>query len=438
MQHESQVAIVGAGVAGLSAAAALTCAGISVHIVEARERIGGRIYTVHEPGLGAAIELGAEFVHGKPPEIWDLLDGNGAGAVEGSGRNWCSQHGEIRQCDFFEQVQAFLGKMKVTPGDQPFREFLEAATGVELEVKRRALMYVEGFNAARAEEISVNSLVRAAKAEEEIEGDRAFHIRGGYDYIPRALLGRCDPRYLRMSMNTVAHEIDWNREAISVRGRCGGEEFAINARRAIVTLPLGVLQSGAVKFTPALTEKQNALTRLVMGPVIRIALQFREKFWDRPHGSGGESLADLRFLFTDDESFPTWWTPAPINAPLMIGWAPSRAAERLSGRPVEFIKQTAVDSLAHVLHTSVSEISRFLVDAYVHDWQSDPFSCGAYSYVRTGGDGAQRHLAAPLAGTLFFAGEACDEGHFGTVHGAIASGRRAAREVLDIVERLAA
>ncbi len=420
----------GAGVAGLSAARVLTRAGIAVHLVEARERIGGRIYTVHQPGLDAGIELGAEFVHGKPPEIWELL-GGGAEVVESSGRDWCSQNQEIRACEFFTPVEKFLERMKIREQDQSFREFADAAGEVDPEAKRRALMYVEGFNAARAEEISVNSLVRGREAEDAIEGDRAFRIRGGYDMAPRALLEGCNPRYLRLSLNTAVTAVEWERGSVRVRTHSAEGETSLAARCAVITLPLGVLQAGSVAFIPALEGKRDPLAKLVMGRVIRVTLHFREKFWLELKGSGGRSLADLRFLFTDDESFPTWWTDSPMQAPLMTGWAPARAAERLTGRSLEAIRETAINSLANVLHLSVADIAGRLVGAHAHDWQSDPFSQGAYSYVRAGGEGAQRQLAAPLEDTLFFAGEACDEGHFGTVHGAIASGRRAGREVLD-------
>jgi len=434
---DAEVVIIGAGVAGLSAAQVLTRAGISVHVIEARDRIGGRVFTLHQPGLDAGIELGAEFLHGKPPEIWDLL-GGGAEAVEASGRDWCSQAGEIKACDFFEQVDKFLERMQIAQPDRSFREFADSVHDVPPEVKRRALMYVEGFNAARAEEISVHSLVRAAKAEEEIGGDRAFRIRGGYDLVPRALLGRCDPRNLRLNMNRVVTAVQWERGVVRVLTQSGNEHGALTARCAVVTLPLGVLQAGSVAFTPALQAKSAALAGLVMGKVLRVTLRFQEKFWRERKGGGAQSLADLRFLFTDDPNFPTWWSDSPMQAPLLTGWSPARAAERLSGRPLEVIRHAAVQSLANVMHMTVAEISGLLLDAQVHDWQTDPFSCGAYSYVRAGADGAQKELAAHLAGTLFFAGEACDEGHFGTVHGAIASGTRAAREVLNEVAERAA
>jgi monoamine oxidase len=91
----------------------------------------------------------------------------------------------------------------------------------------------------------------------------------------------------------------------------------------------------------------------------------------------------------------------------------------------------AIDALSDILQVPPKTLRRRIVGWHTHDWQSDPFSLGAYSWVRAGGEGAQRLLAEPLEQTLFFAGEACNtEGHNGTVHGAMQTGVRAADEIL--------
>ncbi len=435
MSRDADVVIIGAGVAGLSAARELTRAGIAVQIVEARDRIGGRIHTLHVDGLSAPVELGAEFVHGKPPEIWQLLGGDGRAVVEAQGRDFCSENGRMRRCDFFDDVQEFLDRMEGGAADQSFREFADHDREASAEVKHRALMYVEGFNAARAEEISVHSLVRASKAEEEIEGERMFRIRRGYDLIPRMLLGECDPRYLRLNLNTVVKNVEWNSGQVKVRALSNGQETMFTASSAVVTLPLGVLQAGTVQFTPALEEKREALAKLVMGHVLRVTLQFRPDFWEHMKASGWSELSDMRFLFTDDDWFPTWWAESPIEVPLLTGWAPVRPAEKLSALPHDAVQGQAVQSLARAVGMKLQDLSNLLDKTYVHDWQSDPYSRGAYSYVRVGGNGAQRQLESPMNNTLYFAGEACDEGHFGTVHGAIASGRRAAEKLKTLSAR---
>ena len=199
-----------------------------------------------------------------------------------------------------------------------------------------------------------------------------------------------------------------------------------DAARVIITLPLGVLQSNGVVFSPALPEKQNAITFLEMGPAIRVSLCFQTKFWEQE-----PEMADLSFLFTDDPQFPTWWTSNPLPHPILTGWAAGHYAAALRGRSQDEIVHNAMQALARIIGRDERGLERHLTGAFTHDWQADQFSRGAYSYAAVGGIDAARALAAPVAETLYFAGEATNfEGYNGTVHGAIASGHRAARELL--------
>ena len=144
-----------------------------------------------------------------------------------------------------------------------------------------------------------------------------------------------------------------------------------------------------------------------------------------------KTLSGMSFLFSDDDWFPTWWTASPAKLPIITGWAPFRCAEQLSGKNRSFVIDRSLQTLSRLLNFNLEELTHLLDDAYFHDWQNDPFSRGAYSYGGVGADGAQQALASPIENTLFFAGEATDiTGHNGTVHGAIASGHRAAEEIL--------
>src|ERR1041384_5645049 len=136
MTFSPRVIVIGAGAAGLAAASKLTRAGVNVQIIEARDRIGGRIDTLHESGV--AIELGAEFVHGKPREIWDLIGGSVEQVDEVEGPNWCIRDGQLGPCDFFDQVFEFLQRMKTTSRDQSFAEWARSQQDVPETVLRRA------------------------------------------------------------------------------------------------------------------------------------------------------------------------------------------------------------------------------------------------------------------------------------------------------------
>ncbi len=430
MSFAPDTIVIGAGVSGLAAAGILSRAGTNVLLLEARDRIGGRIHTLHP--LGPAIELGAEFVHGKAPQILDLVGERALAPLKG--RDWCSRNAQVGPCEFFDKVEAVLDRMQISNPDQSFAEFLRQCCPNEpAEVKRQATAYVEGFNAAHAEEISVNSLARSSEAEDRIGGDESFRIAGGYDFVPRKLFGDCDPGHVRLQLNTVVDAVHWRPGHVDVLARSMGEQQSFRAPRALITLPLGVLQrepsaDGSVVFTPALLEKREPLRKLVMGHVIRVTLRLREQLWDI---DGNIRLNDLRFLFADNQLFPTWWTSGTPERPVITGWAPAGSAEALSGKGEAAIVEAAVETLAALLQLPESRVQSACEKAYVHDWQSDPYSRGAYSYVRVGGDGAQEQLARPIANTLFFAGEATDtSGYFSTVHGAIASGERAASELL--------
>ena len=204
------------------------------------------------------------------------------------------------------------------------------------------------------------------------------------------------------------------------------------AARAIVTLPLSLLQlpgstEGAVRFVPALRQKERALAGLAPSPVIKVVMRFRSAFWETLDGGRYEDAAFLRSV---DAPFPSFWTALPVRAPVLVAWAGGPRAERLSGIPVRDVMCQAVASLES-LFGKRARIAQKLEAAWLHDWQQDPFARGAYSYVTVGGAGARKALAAPLEGTLYFAGEATDfEGEHGTVAGALRTGTRAARQAL--------
>jgi monoamine oxidase len=141
-------------------------------------------------------------------------------------------------------------------------------------------------------------------------------------------------------------------------------------------------------------------------------------------------LGAFGFLHAPQEPFPTWWTASPVRAPLLTGWAGGPAAVRLAGRRTEVVLDLALQSLASVLSVSARQIAGLLEAWHLADWENDPFARGAYSYVGIDGLAAPQELAAPVAGTVFFAGEATHEFLSGTVGGALASGRRAGDEAL--------
>jgi len=442
MKDSADVIIVGAGTAGLTAAEMLSNSGLQIIILEARDRIGGRILTEFDPKAGFPIELGAEFIHGAPPNLLHRLQRGRVPIREIKGEPWCSEQRRLSPCgDFWERTERILEQMRYRKSsDSSFKSFLQGPKlrRFAAEDRTRATHYVEGFNAARAHEISVNSLVRSMRADEKIDGDRQFRVARGYDALLHSVHRRLAPDRVATQLNTLVSTIGWRQGQVKIVAQTPTRRLRTYiAARALITLPLGVLQArprqaGAVQFQPALPEKERALQKLRMGKVMRVSLRFRRRFWDalRP-GKGRKSLNKMTFLFSRDELFPTWWTAFPERWPILTGWSPSWWAQKLIGQPHSLIIREAVGALARILPVKRNDLANLLHSAYLHDWQSDPFARGAFSYALVGGDNAPAVLAKPVQNTLFFAGEAtATDGHTGTVHGAIASAERAAGELL--------
>jgi monoamine oxidase len=449
MPREADVIVVGAGAAGISAAVALAGRGLSVTILEARDRIGGRIFTVRDAKHQAPVELGAEFIHGRPPELWKLLKSHRVKIREVDGDTWCVADGRVGPCDFFPDVDKILKKMGDRKPDRSFLDFLheccpESNKNSKMrEAKKWETGYVTGFNAADPALVGVHWLVREMRAEEKIEGDRAFRPERGYAGLIEIFRKQLDEGGVVVATSTVVEELRWNSGGVEILARGSNGAKRLSAPRALITVPLGVLQArsdkrGAIRFIPELPEpKREAIRNVAMGKVIRVVLRFRERFWEdcpRFEGRNSRKMGGMSFLFSHDDCFPTWWTRAPEKLPFLTGWAPFHSAERLSGQEAAFAAEQGIKALHRLLGVSERELNGLLEHAYVHDWQSDPFSSGAYSYGKAGSFRAQEALAAPLANTLFFAGEATDQsGNTGTVHGAIASGRRSAGEIVKAI-----
>jgi len=444
MNSDPAVLVIGAGVAGLAAACQLAHAGIAVHIVEARDRIGGRVFTHLDPGSDRPIELGAEFIHGKPPELWELLRKSKTEITEVQGEAWCAEDDRLSPCGFWNEVDQILQKMDASKPDESFAAFLDRCclsptTQARKRAKQRAQGYVSGFNAADPALVGVHWLVKEMQAEENMEGDRAFRCRNGYQDLLDVFRQEIKNHSITVHTESVVQQVHWNAGNVKVEVRDPKRESTLEARRVLITLPLSLLkapvgQPGVVQFTPELpSQKKDALGKLEMGKVIRVTLRFRERFWDsiNPAGARG-SLSNMSFLFGQDDWFPTWWTANPAKSPIITGWAPFRCAERLSGKDRSFVVEHSLQALSALLRVSQSELEKILEAAQFHDWQTDPFSLGAYSYGKVGANEAQQILSEPIQDTLYFAGEATDTtGNNGTVHGAIASGYRAAKQILN-------
>jgi monoamine oxidase len=314
--------------------------------------------------------------------------------------------------------------------DRTFADFLAHSSHSE-DAKRLATSYVEGFNAARSDVIGIASLAQDAKAADKIDGDHSFRLLNGYESIARSLF---DPAG-RLRLNCVVRAINWRAGSVEIHteSALNGRPDAFRSRRTIITVPLGVLQAeppapGAIAFDPQPGAALKAARRLRFGHAIRVVLRFRESFWEQ-----NRRLSNAGFLLSQEEFFPTWWSALPVHAPILVGWSSGRRVDSLLQQTRAEVLSRALTDLARITNSSTEAVQSLLEAAYTHEWHTDPFSRGAYSYVPAGALAARKALAKPIAETLYFAGEATDlNGHSATVHGAIASGCRAAQQILKL------
>ena len=427
MSAPPEVLIIGAGVAGLTAARELTEAGVRVLVLEARERLGGRVMTHHTPD--GPVELGAEFVHGAVEETLSVareaalaLRETDRAAPRATGEGASQEETDEETVDFFSAMDVVLAHASANGPDESFRHLVDRVD-VAAEIKARCLGLVEGYHAADPARISVRSLLKNTAADERPGANRQFRFVGGYDGLVAAISQRIDPALCEVRLNIVVTAVSWGPGRVVVRTSAGEE---LVAPKLIVTVPLGVLKAGTIAFSPRLADKEEIIGRLEMGDAERVSLCLASDAWVAP-----ERFPPGGFLMTGEPPFPVWWVSRPPPFPVVTAWSGGRNARALSQMDGAARVDAAVAALAAALGADAGRLRQDLRGGFSHDWLADPFARGAYSYAGVGGSDAGTELAVPIDGTLFFAGEATEsDGQNGTVHGAIASGHRAAKQVL--------
>jgi monoamine oxidase len=426
------VIVIGAGAAGLAAADTLSRAGRSVLVLEARDRVGGRCWTIEEPGLPVPVELGAEFIHGRPRATFSLLGRAGSAAVDRTGDGWYIERGNFRPMgEIFAGVRRAIRDAGLPRKDVSIETYLARELGhLPEQLRSFARRRVEGYEGADPARASARTMIGEWATEDEATGASHYRPLGGYGPLLDWLAGALDRDRVSLRLRTAVRAVRWGRGRVEVDAEAEGVPLRARAKRAVVTLPLGVLQlprsaPGAVRFEPALDAKRAALRGLAPSQVVKVVMRFRSAFWEKRGGGRYEDAAFIRVL---GAPFPSFWTALPVRAPVLVGWAGGPNASRLTGAGAPAIIRRAEDSLERAF----GRLAQRSLSAYVHDWQQDPYARCAYSYVAVGGAGARKALAEPLKGTLYIAGEAADfEGEHGTVAGALQSGARAALRILE-------
>jgi monoamine oxidase len=419
------VIIIGAGVAGLIAAAEIAPHASSVTLLEASDRVGGRVHTIFPVEANGPIELGAEFVHGKPEPFTTFLSQHNLELEEVDGQELRSFNGRLTSGgDFFPRVMELLDSLSDCGVDRSFAEFLAAnSQQFDGETRLSAAEYVSGFHAADPARVSEHAIAKSTRTGEKEHSDEAFRLVRGYSQVVQVLC-KSLPNNAQILLNKKATEFHWRKHHVAVRCADGSTHAG---EAAIITVPLPAWDR--IWFDPEIPHKRAALEKLAMGPVLRISLQFATSWWDDVQE--GEAR-DMSFLLSHHKLFPTWWRGMNSQPTLLTGWCAAHRAQELSQLSREAICAAAITSLSDLFAISWSKIEQQLRGYWTHNWEMDPHVLGGYSYVLKDGEAAPHMLSQPVEETIFVAGEATDfSGDNGTVHGAINSGLRAARELLD-------
>lgn len=421
---DADVVVIGAGAAGLICARELSRRGIRVQLLETKSRWGGRVFTTSARGLDVPVELGAEFMHGAEPALLQEMSGLSFYDVED--RHLFLERGRlVERAEFWDDIGEISARMNGgLQHDRSVADFVRTHRFRHPENLPLFLSYVEGFQAADTEIASEVDLARTEEQDEPELNERSlFRVLGGYHLLLREAARELQAKNV-LRLNRRVEGVRWSPGKVTVFEK----DRTLRARAVVVTVPLGVLKSHRFLFRidPLPGPVRHALDVLQMGHIQRITFRFAERFWE------GLSAKPVAFLHAEpDLPFPTWWTQAPLRTPLLIAWQGGPKAQEMSSWSESERVQAALSTLAKMTRSKPAMLARRLVGWKTHDWSSDPWCLGAYSYVGVGGAEKGKALGRGYGKTLHFAGEATVSGSArGTVHGAIQSGLRVAARIL--------
>jgi len=426
----------------LQAGRRLSAEGFRVILLEAAAEPGGRILELTPEGFPGPVEGGAEFVHGSLPLSLALMKEagiagrgvkaemvrrkGGAPAVQGAalGNRGPGEEGPEEEHDGFAGADwgALLEAMAELTEDLPMAEFLATRFGGEryATLRESARRFAEGYDLADLNRVSTLALYKEWSGE---EGEEEWRPVGGYRQLIDFLVAECRRNGADLHYSTPVTQVSWGKRRVEV-STADGRVFT--ADTLVVSVSLGVLASGDIRFSPVLPEMEDAVARLGFGSVIKILLAFRRAFWlsEKPSGH--------TLFILSDQPVPTWWTQTEEESHLLTGWLAGDRMHRFLQLDEAGQLDSCLRSVAALFSRTVEELQAELTGSVVLDWAMAPYIKGGYSYETVGAAQARSVLFRPFEETIYLCGEALYEGGSpGTVEAALQSG-------WDVVEKIIA
>jgi monoamine oxidase len=424
--NKKRIVVIGAGLAGLTAARELQRQGHEVVVIEARERIGGRIWTsLKWPDM--PLDFGATWIHGtqgnpltklaEQIKAQRLITSYDRSVTYNTSGKLLSNAEEARMENLRKQVFRILEKAQDEDTDVSIRRAIKPLMR-QLDKSSEGYRFINFILSSEIEQEYSGSTESLSAHwyddDKPFPGDDALFVQG-FRVIPEFLA-----QGLSIELGQVVKEIQWYQSPVQVIT----QKTKFIADHVVITLPLGVLQAKSVRFTPELPQsKQTAIAKLGMGVLNKCYLRFPNVFWS-------VDVDWLEYVSAKQGEWTEWVNFKRVaNLPILLGF---NAADR--GREIEAwsdqqIVTNAMQTLRMIYGVGIPEP----IDYQITRWATDPFSLGSYSYNRVGTLPEMRQeLAAPLKGLVFFAGEASEQNYFATAHGAYLSGLRVAKEILRV------
>ena len=404
------IIIIGAGAAGLTAMRDLAEAGYHVCILEAAGIAGGRIATIKE-GFQNFVESGAEFIHGKLPHTFQLLKEAGLSFEVVEGKMIGVRNGEWQTDEHEEHWGEFMKQLDKLKTDITILQFLEEnfSKPEYIHLRQAVQRFSEGFDLADISKASMLSIKDEWKNMEK----KQYRIKGGYSQLIDHLVNSCRQLNTEFFFDTCVNRIEYENGNVTIHTT---DNKKFQARRAIITVSAGILQSGTIQFKPELTEHAVAIQGLGFGTVVKFLLEFKTCFWKEFDDETG-------FLLTDEE-IPTWWTQLPSESNLLTGWLGGPNATKKVFETDTTLLHTALLSLSSIFRIPPAMLKEELTNYKIINWLNQPFIKGGYSYNTLHSEKAINVLSLPVDNTIYFAGEAISKSEsLGTVESALQSGR---------------